>query len=79
MCKNNQVKSYVIWNPDHVNSCASIMPENADTTTYAGLLAVEEANDASISSQIETADINSIIDAIHNETNILLNHHCLSD
>ena len=64
----NQVKSYVVWNADHIALYAAV-DGDYDYTTYEGLLGAEKETDSSFSTYISTDDIQSIVTAVQNEWN----------
>ncbi|MCY9870428.1 hypothetical protein [Vibrio barjaei] len=76
-------KPYIVWNPDKVASLAGANgPESANsinTETYAGVVEIEKLIDASVSSYIETDNIEQFLDACHNETDVLLSYHQLTE
>lgn len=61
-------KHYVVWNPEF-----SLSPE--PMPTYGDLLRVEAKTGNSMSSGVVTSDIEGVIDAVHNEANIILKYH----
>ncbi|MGR5347355.1 hypothetical protein [Vibrio mediterranei] len=63
---------YVIWNEEKVNDAGQGLDFKFDAKTYKGVLQVEEAVNASISSLIETNDIKTTIQSFYNETDIEL-------
>ena len=68
------VKSYTVWNPEHV-ACVSDIPEGHSADTYEDLMALEEVTGYSYSSHITTDDIDSVINAIQNECNACMEYH----
>lgn len=58
---------YIIWNKDKVAWHTEL-----DASTYAGLIDAEKKENAGISSEIQTHDINEFIQAVYNETDIEL-------
>lgn len=60
-------KRYVIWNPSKLYQGTSL---NRDTLL--GLVDAELRTEASLSSVVSTRDIKGLIDAVYNETDIML-------
>ncbi|MCY9870427.1 hypothetical protein [Vibrio barjaei] len=75
-------KEYVVWSPDKVedqiNAKLPASAQSANTQTYAGVLMVEEAIGGAVSSNVVTSNIEMLIQACYNETNIELSYHELN-
>jgi hypothetical protein len=64
----NPIKTYQVWNREHV-ACVADIPEGYGADTYEELLALEEVTGYSYSSFITTDDIDSVSGAVQNEWN----------
>lgn len=62
------VKTYVIWNPEKISPYTHLPL----TTTYGGLRECERKSGYSWSSVVCTTDIEGLINAIHNESDVCL-------
>jgi hypothetical protein len=65
------MKTFVIWNPDKICEYRKYAPEHS-SETYEGLLEYESKGDGSLSSNVVTDDIDNLMAAIYNETDIQL-------
>ena len=61
--------TYVLWSEYKSDGC----------DTYEKLLAYEEKTGYSYSSEVQTSDIQALINAVHNECDIVLHHHQRED
>lgn len=68
------MKTYVIWNPDKICMYRKYSPEYS-SETYEGLLEFEEKTEGSLSSEVTTDDIDALIEAVYNETDVSLMYH----
>ena len=73
----NPIKTYQVWNKEHVE-CVADIPEGYGAATYEELLALEEVTGYSFSSFITTNDIDSIVTAVQNEWNGDLQYQLIS-
>ena len=67
------MKTYVIWNPDKLEQYQSVSSKYS-AVTYEGLLEHEEHN-GTLSSEVTTEDIDALIEAVYNETDVTLMYH----
>jgi hypothetical protein len=64
----NKNKKYVVWNSEKISLW------DGDACDYKALLATEKMQKASFSSVVYTNDIDSVINAVNNECNVILNY-----